>query len=58
MTTPYTDIFDELKAQVHKAGLLERVPVRGTLEMIAILLSIVVTLTTAALWNPILLGLF
>lgn len=54
----YKDKFDELKAQVKKAGLLNRVPVRGTIEIIAILISIVATLVTAPLWNPILLGLF
>ena len=54
----YPDIFNELKAQVRKAGLLERVPVRGSIEMIAILLSIIITFATAPLWNPILLGLF
>lgn len=54
----YPDTFDELKEQVRKAGLLERVPVRGSLEMIAILVCMVAALSTAALWNPILLGLF
>ena len=57
-TTSYTDLFDELKDQVRKAGLLERVPVRGTLEMIAILLSVIAALATAPLWHPVLLALF
>ena len=57
-TTAYPDIFDELKAQVREAGLLERIPVRGTIEMIAIIISMIVILTTAPMWNPILLGLF
>ena len=38
----YPDIFYELKTEVRAAGLLERVPVRGTIEMIAVLLSVVV----------------
>ncbi len=54
----YPDIFDELKSQVRKAGLLQRIPIRGSIEMIAILLSIIATLATAPLWNPFLLGLF
>jgi len=54
----YTDIFDELKTQVKEAGLLDRVPIRGTIEMIAILISIVLALSTAPYWNPILLALF
>lgn len=57
-TAQYPDIFDELKARVREAGLLERVPVRGSIEMIAILISIITALATAHLWNPVLLGLF
>ena len=57
-TAAYPDIFDELKAQVRDAGLLDRVPVRGTIEMIAIILSILIALATAPFWNPILLALF
>ena len=56
--TRYTDKFDQLKAQVREAGLLERVPVRGSIEMIAILLTLTIALTTAPLWHPMLLGLF
>lgn len=33
-TTPYPDNFSELKAKVRQAGLLDRVPVRGSIEMI------------------------
>ena len=54
----YPDTFDELKSQVREAGLLDRVPVRGSIEMIAVITSMVVALSTAPLWNPILLGLF
>ncbi|MDA3947445.1 MAG: acyl-CoA desaturase [Helicobacteraceae bacterium] len=57
-TAAYPDIFDELKAQVREAGLLKRVPVRGTVEMVAVLLSFAVVYSTLTLWNPILLGLF
>ena len=57
-TNPYTDLFDELKKQVRDAGLLERVPVRGTIEMIAIIVSIIVALSTAPYWHPVLLAIF
>ena len=57
-TTAYPNNFDELKAQVREAGLLERVPIRGSIEMIAIFVSLIVLYTTATLWNPIFLGLF
>ena len=66
-TTPYPDIFSELKAEVRSAGLLERVPVRGIIEMIAIVVSMGVifyiasiweTLGVTSLWMPIALGLF
>ena len=56
--TPYPDNFDELRAEVRAAGLLDRVPVRGSIEMIGVVIAITVALTTAPLWNPILLGLF
>lgn len=54
----YPDIFNELKAEVRAAGLLERIPVRGSIEMIAIILSMVCIYMTAPMWNPFLLGLF
>ena len=54
----YPDIFNDLKAQVRKAGLLERVPIRGSIEMVAVITSMTIALATAPLWNPILLGLF
>lgn len=52
------DIFNELKTQVREAGLLQRAPIRGTIEMIAVILSMLVALATAPLWHPVLLGLF
>ena len=55
---PYPDVFDELKAQVREAGLLKRIPIRGSIEMIAIIVSIIVALATAPLWHPVLLGIF
>jgi fatty acid desaturase len=58
VTTPYPDVFDELKKEVKEAGLLERVPVRGSIEMIAIIVSLIATFSTITLWNPFLLGLF
>ncbi len=57
-SVPYPDNFDELKEQVRSEGLLDRVPVRGTIEMVAIILSFVLVFTTIQMWNPILLGLF
>ena len=57
-TAMYPDVFHELKDQVRNAGLLERIPIRGSIEMIAVILSIVVALATAPLWHPVLLGLF
>lgn len=54
----YQELFHTLKQQVKDAGLLDRVPIRGSIEMIAILLCIVIALFTAPLWHPILLALF
>jgi len=52
-TTPYPDIFNELKAEVRDAGLLERVPVRGTIEMIATLLSMALVFYIAVNWTSL-----
>ncbi|MEA3370783.1 MAG: acyl-CoA desaturase [Campylobacterota bacterium] len=62
----YPDIFDELKAEVRAAGLLERIPVRGTLEMIAIIVSMMIVylivfnweIMSPPAWAPFALGLF
>ncbi len=54
----YPDVFDELKEAVKNEGLLNRVPIRGSLEMIAVIVSLVLAFVTAPMWNPILLGLF
>lgn len=54
----YEDLFDQLKQEVKEQGLLKRVPIRGSIEMIAILISMGIILTTAPSWNPILLGVF
>ncbi len=62
----YPDIFDELKAEVREAGLLDRVPVRGTIEMIATILSMIVVYIIVVNWSTsglhiggaVLLGLF
>ncbi len=56
--TPYPDTFEELKSQVKLAGLLDRVPVRGTIEMVAVVVSLVAAMATMQMWNPVLLGLF
>lgn len=52
-TTTYPDNFNELKAQVKEAGLLQRVPLRGSLEMIAILLSMGVVYYLISIWSTI-----
>ena len=52
-TTPYPDIFDELKTEVREAGLLERVPVRGSIEMIAILISMGIIFYIASIWSSL-----
>ncbi|CAA6810328.1 MAG: Unknown protein [uncultured Sulfurovum sp.] len=57
-TPQYPDIFHELKSSVRDAGLLDRVPIRGSIEMIAVLLSMIVALITSPLWHPLLLALF
>jgi len=62
----YPDIFDELKAEVRAAGLLDRVPVRGTIEMIATIVSMIVVYIVVVNWSTsglhiggaVLLGLF
>jgi len=54
----YPDTFSELKAQVRQAGLLKRVPIRGTIEMVGIVVALVGALVTMEMWNPFLLGFF
>ncbi len=54
----YPDIFNNLKAEVRAAGLLNRAPIRGTVEMTAVILSLVAAFVTIELWHPFLLGLF
>jgi fatty acid desaturase len=49
----YPDIFDELKSEVRDAGLLDRVPVRGSVEMIATILSMIVVYGIAINWESI-----
>ena len=65
--SPYPDNFNELKAEVRAAGLLDRVPVRGSIEMILTLLSMALvfyivvnwsTLPTESLWSAVGLGFF
>lgn len=56
--SPYPELFDQLKTQVREAGLLQRVPIRGSIEMLAILVCIIIALISAPLWNPIILALF
>lgn len=56
LTTPYPDNFNELKSQVREAGLLDRVPIRGTIEMMAIFLSMAVVYTIVYKWNDLALS--
>ena len=58
MSTPYPDVFKELKDELAGAGLLKRIPIRGSIEMIAIIVSFIVVFSTIAMWNPFLLGIF
>jgi fatty acid desaturase len=57
-THSYPDIFNILKAEVRAAGLLNRTPVRGAVEMTAVILSLITVFATIELWHPFLLGLF
>lgn len=50
-TTQYPDIFNELKNQVRDAGLLQRVPIRGSIEMIAIFVSMAIVYTLVFNWE-------
>lgn len=47
----YPDIFDELKMQVRKAGLLDRVPIRGSIEMLATIFSMILVYVVAINWD-------
>ncbi|WP_457747212.1 fatty acid desaturase family protein [Sulfurimonas sp.] len=51
-TTPSYN-FDELKAAVRRAGLLERVPVRGSLEMGAVLVSMALVYYIVYNWSSL-----
>ncbi|MEA3227829.1 MAG: acyl-CoA desaturase [Campylobacterota bacterium] len=62
----YPDIFDELKTQVKEAGLLARVPIRGSIEMAGAIFSMIIvyaivinweSLSTPS-WAPFALGFF
>ena len=46
-TTPYPDIFHELKSAVRDAGLLDRVPLRGSFEMAAVAFSLLLLYSMA-----------
>ncbi|WP_324171449.1 acyl-CoA desaturase [Sulfurimonas sp.] len=54
----YPDIFKELKDEVRAAGLLERIPVRGSIEMIATILSMAIFYTIVINWQEMALGAF
>ena len=52
-STTYPDVFNELKSEVREAGLLDRVPVRGSIEMIAIIVSMAIVFYTAYIWKDL-----
>ena len=62
----YPDIFNELKAEVRAAGLLNRIPIRGSIEMIAIIISMMIVYFVVINWEnmapptgaAVVLGLF
>ncbi|MDF1874751.1 acyl-CoA desaturase [Sulfurimonas sp. SAG-AH-194-I05] len=47
----YPDIFDELKSTVRAAGLLERTPLRGSVEMAATIFSMIIVYAVVYNWN-------
>jgi len=53
MSIIYPDNFNELKAEVRASGLLDRVPVRGTIEMVAIFMSLAVVFSIVFNWTDI-----
>ena len=53
MPSLYKDNFNELKSAVRDAGLLQRVPIRGSIEMIAILLSMAFIFYIASQWDTL-----
>jgi len=54
MTKPkYPNNFNELKSAVRAAGLLDRVPIRGSIEMIAILVCVVIVYGIIYNWNDL-----
>ena len=53
MSTIYPNNFSELKAEVRASGLLDRVPVRGSIEMIAIFLSLGLVFAIVSNWTTL-----
>ncbi|MDF1877200.1 acyl-CoA desaturase [Sulfurimonas sp. SAG-AH-194-L11] len=53
MSSIYPDNFNELKAEVRASGLLERVPVRGSIEMFAIFVSLGVVFAIVYNWDTL-----
>jgi len=49
----YPDVFDELKAEVRAAGLLKRIPIRGSIEMIATIISMIIVYAIVINWDTI-----
>jgi len=49
----YPDIFSQLKDEVRAAGLLDRIPVRGTIEMIATIISMMIVYFIVFNWEGI-----
>jgi len=57
LSSPFPDIFDDLKAEVKDQDLLSPTPFRGIIGMTLIFAFFVTLLTTASQWNILLLGL-
>ncbi|MDF1878794.1 acyl-CoA desaturase [Sulfurimonas sp. SAG-AH-194-C20] len=53
MSSVYPDNFNELKAEVRASGLLDRAPVRGTIEMFAIFISLAVVFSIVSNWDMV-----
>ena len=49
----YPDVFDELKSEVRAAGLLERIPVRGSIEMAATIICMIIVDIIVVNWDSL-----
>ncbi len=56
ISSPFPDIFDDLKAQVQDEKLLDPAPIRGLIDMAVILVLFGALILTAGEWNLFLVG--